>query len=96
MLYAIYAHDKPNSVDLRMSVRPTHLSFIDESGTTGKIAGPILAEDEKTPIGSILIVEAENAEAAAAWAAQDPYAQAGLFESVAITPWKWVIGNPEA
>lgn len=96
MLYAIYAKDKPDAVDLRMSTRATHLEFIDQSGDKVKVAGPILAEDEQTSIGSLIILEAESASAAAEWAALDPYARAGLFESVVITPWKWIIGNPEA
>ena len=37
---------------------------------------------------------AEDAEAAKAIADKDPYAEAGLFESVAIRPWVWAINNP--
>jgi uncharacterized protein YciI len=29
-------------------------------------------------------------------AENDPYAKAGLFASVEIKPWKWLIKNPEA
>ena len=28
-------------------------------------------------------------------AENDPYAKAGLFASVEIRPWKWLIKNPE-
>ena len=35
-------------------------------------------------------------EAAKALAAQDPYAKAGLFETVEIKPYNWVFNNPEA
>ncbi len=41
--------------------------------------------------GSLLIFEGDLA-GAEAWAAADPYAAAGLFQSVDIRPWKKVIG----
>ena len=55
-----------------------------------------VTEDGAGMTGSLLIVEAADLAAAHAFAAGDPYAKAGLFESVAIRPWKWVIGNPDA
>jgi uncharacterized protein len=43
-----------------------------------------------------VIVEAEGRAEIEAIAARDPYAVAGLFASVDIKPWKWLIKNPEA
>ena len=63
-------------------------------GGTLKFAGPFLTEKEQTPCGSLVVIEAEDAEAAKAIADKDPYAEAGLFESVAIRPWVWAINNP--
>jgi uncharacterized protein YciI len=94
MLFALTCNDKPNSLDLRMSIRPNHLAFLDKLGNKLKAAGPFLNDQEK-PTGSLIIIEAENLEAAKAIAAQDPYAIAGLFASVDIRPWKWLIKNPE-
>lgn len=42
--------------------------------------------------GSLLIMEAESRAEVEAWAAADPYAKAGLFQSVEIRAWKRVIG----
>lgn len=95
MLFAIYAKDKAGALELRMKTRPTHLEFIAQSGEAVKVAGPLLADDGETSIGSLLIVEFETFEATEQWAALDPYSRAGLFESVEIHPWKWVIGSPE-
>ena len=55
----------------------------------------ILDADGK-PCGSMLIIAADDIEAAKALAAQDPYAKAGLFETVEIKPYNWVFNNPEA
>jgi len=94
MLFIIYAKDRPGALDLRLETRDTHLEFIDASGDTVKIAGPLLDAEAKS-IGSMLIIECKDQAAAEQWAALDPYARAGLFESVEVHPWKWIVGAPE-
>jgi uncharacterized protein YciI len=95
MLFALLCTDKPNSLDLRMSVRPDHLKYLESLGPALKAAGPFTT-DEGSPIGSLVIIEAETRAAAQAMAENDPYARAGLFAAVEIRPWKWLIKNPEA
>ena len=95
MLFALICTDKPNSVDLRMSVRPDHLTYLESLGAALKAAGPFTT-DEGAPTGSLVIIEAADRAAAKAMAENDPYARAGLFASVEIRPWKWLIKNPEA
>ena len=95
MLFAFICTDKPNHLQLRLDTRPehvVHLTALNDAGTL-KFAGPFLDADGK-PNGSLVVVEAPDADAAAALAAADPYAKAGLFESVVIRPWNWVFNNP--
>lgn len=94
MLFALISTDKPASIDLRMAVRPDHLKYLESLGTALKAAGPFTT-DEGSPTGSLVIVEAADRPAAMAMAESDPYAKAGLFASVEIKPWKWLIKNPE-
>jgi len=42
------------------------------------------------------VLEAADLAAARAFAAADPYAKAGLFASVEVRPWRWLIGAPGA
>jgi uncharacterized protein len=95
MLFALICTDKPGSLDLRLKARPDHLAFLDGLGAKMKAAGPFVDAEDK-PVGSLVIIEADNMEDAKAIAARDPYSIAGLFESVDIKPWKWLIKNPEA
>ncbi len=90
MQFAILNHDKPGTLDLRMEVRETHLAYLREVGDKLMTAGPILDADSKTPIGSLLIIEADDLEAARTFAANDPYAKAGLFASSTVWPWRLV------
>jgi uncharacterized protein YciI len=95
MLFALICTDRPNSLDLRMGVRPDHLKFLESLGGALKAAGPF-TDDEGKPTGSLVIIEAADRAAAKAISEADPYARAGLFAAVEIRPWKWLIKNPEA
>ena len=95
MLFALICTDKPDSLDLRLSVRPDHLKHLESLGTALKAAGPF-TDDGGKPTGSLVIIEAADRAAARAMAEADPYAKAGLFAAVEIRPWKWLIKNPEA
>lgn len=95
MLFALICTDKPDHLHVRMDARPDHLAFLTGLGDTLKAAGPFLGDDGK-PVGSLVIVSADDRAGATALAAQDPYAIAGLFSSVEIKPWNWVFKNPEA
>src|SRR4051795_6856766 len=97
MLFALLCKDKPGHLNGRMDTRPTpveHLNKLNAEGTL-KIAGPFLDDDGK-PCGSLIVVEAESKEAARALADADPYAKAGLFESVDVKAYNWVFNKPEA
>ncbi|MCV2879048.1 YciI family protein [Sedimentimonas flavescens] len=89
MLYAVICRDKPGHLQTRLDTRAAHLAYIDATGIV-KMAGPFLEEGQMC--GSLVILETDSLEAAQAWAAGDPYAAAGLFESVTVTEWKKVIG----
>jgi uncharacterized protein YciI len=94
MLFALICTDKPNSLEIRMAARPDHVAFLKSLGDKLKIAGPFLGTDEKMN-GSLVVIKADNLAAAKAIAAQDPYAKAGLFQSVEIRQWNWTLNNPE-
>ena len=92
MLFALVALDRPNAVEDRLRVRADHLKFLDEMGDNLLLAGPFL-NDKGEGVGSIVIIEAESLDAARATFGRDPYAQAGLFDSVMIKPWKTVVNK---
>ncbi len=95
MLFAISAIDKPGAEALRAQRRPDHLAYLEANAGRVRIAGPYMSDDGARMIGSLIVIEAADAAEARAFAEADPYARAGLFESVAIRPWKWVVGKPE-
>ena len=93
MLYAIIARDVPNSIALRPSVRPRHLSYLQPLIDQGRVvfAGPHPAIDSPDPgpagfTGSLIIAEFDSLEGARAWSSRDPYVLEGVFGEVEIKP----------
>ncbi len=89
MLFAIICTDRPGALETRMSNRPTHLAWL-ESEVAGLFSGGAMLDIEGKPCGSLLVIEAADRAAAEAFAAADPYAKAGLFESTVIRPYRLV------
>ena len=89
MFYALMAWDKPGALELRMENRPDHLAYLKETGVVRQ-AGPFLDADGN-PCGSLIVLDVPDMVAAQAWADNDPYAKAGLFETVRIAPWNRVL-----
>lgn len=90
MPYTLICLDKPGALDIRKANRDAHLAYIAETGVVEQ-AGPFL-DDAGQMIGSLVILSVETEDAAADWAENDPYARAGLFDSVQIMHWKRVVG----
>ena len=93
-LFAVLAKDKPNYLEKRLAVRPAHLQYWEDNAELMVLAGPFLGDDEK-PVGSMMVVRAEDKASAKTLVGGDPYAVEGVFESVEIRPWNWVIKRPE-
>lgn len=91
MHYAFVCRDKPGGMEIRKANREAHLAYLRAAGTRIFAAGPLLADDGQAMIGSLLVVDCADRAAADAFAAGDPYAKAGLFESVTIAPWRKVL-----
>ena len=97
MLFALNCKDKPGHLQVRLDARPAHVAFLEELNAKGGLAfaGPYLGDDGKA-CGSLVVIEATDRAEAEAIAAGDPYAKAGLFESVDINAWNWVFNKPAA
>lgn len=90
-LYVFHGLDKPGALELRKATRQSHLDWIASLSPRVKIGGPMLADDGATPLGSMLVVEADTLDAAKTLFAQDPYAIAGLWASTTVRPYNWLI-----
>ncbi len=70
---------------------PTTWPNLKAQGDKLVVAGPTTSDDGAAMTGSLLLMDFEDRAEAEAFAAADPYAKAGLFDSVTIKPWKKVL-----
>lgn len=98
MYYAVSGRDVPDSLSKRLAARPAHLARLEQLQNEGRllVAGPHPAIDADDPgpagfTGSLIIAEFDSLDDARAWAAADPYAQAGVYAEVSVLPFRKVL-----
>lgn len=89
MLIALIAKDKAGALDLRKANRDAHVAYLKDTGVVAQ-AGPLMIDGDMA--GSLVILDVADMATAEAWAKEDPYAKAGLFQSVDLIEWNRVIG----
>ena len=90
MLFVLYCRDKHDSLALRLANRASHLDYARADGRL-RMAGPMLGDDGETMIGSLFVIAADDLDAARAFNSNDPYTLAGLWQSVAVHPFRWLL-----
>lgn len=95
MWYVILGYDLPGTLDARMAARPAHVARLaalcDEARLL--VAGPCPAIDAEDPgpagyTGSVVIADFPSLAEARAWADEDPYLAAGVYERVDVRPFR--------
>ena len=79
----------------REAKRGDHIAYRKGLGGAMALAGPLLGDDDK-PVGSVVILEAEDGAAAQALAQADPYVANGVFELVSVRHYRIAAMKPPA
>ena len=82
MQFMVYCLDKPGALEVRMANRPKHVEYLTSYNDKLIFAGPLL--DGETMMGSLLVLELADRAEMDKFLANDPYAKAGLFQSVSV------------
>jgi uncharacterized protein YciI len=87
-LFVLHAIDRPNSLPLRLEHYAAHRAFVEnetESGMSIVLSGPLQSDSGEMMTGSLFILEAADRAMVEAFAKNDPFAKAGVWEHVTIT-----------
>ena len=87
MQFVIHAMDKKDGLHARAKSYQAHRVHLDDARTYGVevlTAGPLVAEDGETPVGSLFIVEANDRAAVEAFTQSDPYHVNGVWDAIEI------------
>ena len=86
MHYVIHCLDHEGAVDKRLAHYEAHKAYLAAARIKTVISGPLLADDERTMIGSCFIVEAESLAEVEAFNREDPFYAIGLWRTISIRP----------
>ena len=87
MLFAVYALDDPGAGAKRQAVHAEHVAHLKtakDQGVTIVVGGPLLADDGKTSIGSLMVLDVPDRATAEKFNNADPFARNGVCAKVEI------------
>jgi uncharacterized protein YciI len=82
MQFMAYCLDKAGALEIRMANRPKHVEYLTSYNDKLIFAGPLL--EGEAMIGSLLVLDVADRAAMDTFLTNDPYAKAGLFQSVTV------------
>ena len=85
MHFLVIGHDGPTFGIADRDVDEEHQAYMDGWLPRLLARGPLLSEDGEEHRGSIHVVEADDIEAARAFATEEPYAAEGWYDEVTVT-----------
>jgi uncharacterized protein YciI len=91
--YLVYCRDRPGTEALLEELAEAHWSFMDDYAQAMIARGPTLTPDRTTHTGSLHIVDLPDAQAARAFAFQEPYYRAGVYDQVLVRRWRNTLGR---
>jgi uncharacterized protein YciI len=84
MIFSFILLDKPDAGDLRQRVRPEHKAYLAAVAERIAFAGPLVADDGQTMLGSLLAIDFPSRADAHAWLAAEPFTREGLYASATV------------
>ena len=88
MFFVLHAFDRAGALAKREANYEAHKAFLADTSVHGVsmvMSGPLVADDGKTMVGSLMILEASDRAAVEAFNRADPFHAAGIWEKVDIT-----------
>ncbi len=93
MHFMVVGRDKEDALERRAETRPRHLEYYGNASIKILLAGPLLDDGTGDPIGSMLVVEADDIGEVRKIAEGDPYFTDGVFGSLEVVAMRLVLGD---
>lgn len=95
MEFCVHIIDNPDAVETRKALVDAHRDYTVATGVEVLMSGPLLAEDRKTMIGSLIVVDLESRGAVMKFLGDDPFMTGGVWDRVEVHDFYWRVGRPE-
>jgi uncharacterized protein len=95
MAFLIYAIDCEGMSERREPLLAAHRAHLRAQGRKLLASGALIAEDDKTVIGGISLLDTDSREEAERFAYDDPYSKAGIRKTTQVVIWRkrWINGE---
>ena len=87
MLFSVHALDNPNSAAKRQAVHAEHVAHLKsakDQGVAVVVGGPLVSDDGKSSIGSLMVIEAADRATVERFNKADPFHKTGVWAKVEI------------
>jgi uncharacterized protein YciI len=88
MLFIVQFEDKPDVGEIRQTLFPSHVEFLDRMKERVLVPGSVREIPSDRPLGGLWIVDAEDEQAVREIFKDDPFWTNGLRASVRINRWQ--------
>ena len=99
MLHVFHMIDRAGAAELRARIRPEHKAYLAAVAERIAFAGPLTGDDGQSMLGSLLVIDFADREAALAWLSNEPFTRAGIYASTQVHAfrnlWPQKAGFPE-
>jgi uncharacterized protein YciI len=84
-----YGLDQPGGRALRETFRAAHEAYLDAHADRVMTRGPLVADDGKTPVGSVLLLDVPNMDAARTFMEKEPFYSNGVYKESVLHRWRF-------
>lgn len=88
MPFVVICRNKTGSSETRARLLPDHVAYLRKNIGLILASGGLVDDTGTDAHGALIILDTENRRAAEEFVANDPFAAAGIFESILITRWR--------
>jgi uncharacterized protein YciI len=81
--------DQPGTGALRHKFRAAHEAYLDQHASMVMARGPLVADDGERPIGSVLLLDVPDMDAARVFMEQEPFYSGGLYKDINFHRWRF-------
>ncbi len=84
MIFSMLLMDRADTAKLRAEHREAHVAFLGKLSNRVLFGGPLKSDDGSVTLGSLLIADFPDRDAANAWIKEDPYVKHGVYKKPVI------------
>jgi uncharacterized protein YciI len=84
-----HALDQPGAGALRQKFREAHEAYFTKHASMVMARGPLVTDDGEQPIGSVLLLDVPDMDAARAFMEQEPFYSNGVYKDINFHRWRF-------